>query len=311
VVLLDVDLDFRIVFLIQEHEPKKAEVLMTRSASDPQCRHVPTGIATAATATTSGIGKSALRLLTQLASRGPMAPTWPASSDQTDHAEILLRADLAVRFDDGRLAITEPGRAHLARVAFTGAGSAIDPFLGQHIGLAQAEVETPDGRAALALDPTESPLAWLARRKGRDGRALIEPIHLQAGERLRADVTLAQMLPRVTANWSSSVARGRRSDNGAMNFTEAAVAARQRVDQAFAALGPEFTGLLLDVCCFLKGLEDVERERHWPPRSAKVVLQLGLDRLARHYGFVAEARGKPRAQVRNWTAPEAACTAIE
>jgi hypothetical protein len=298
------------LFLIKEKYPSRnypvnVEVRMNRSACVPQEQFVAVRTPAADPATPSGIGKSAQRLLAQLALRGPKRP--PGTS-QAEEVEILVRADLAVRTDDGRLSITNAGRAHLARIAFTNAGSPIDPFLAQHIGSAQAEVETPNGRAALPLDPTESPLAWLARRKGRDGRPLIEPVQLQAGERLRADVTLAQMLPRVTANWTSSVASGRRSDNGALNFTEAAIAARQRVDHAFAALGAEFTGLLLDVCCFLKGLEDVERERHWPPRSAKVVLQLGLDRLARHYGYVAQARGKPRAQIRNWTAPDAACT---
>ena len=80
------------------------------------------------------------------------------------------------------------------------------------------------------------------------------------------------------------------------------VAARQRVHQALDTVGPEFAGLLLDVCCFLKGLEDVEHERTWPPRSAKVVLQLALDRLARHYGYAAQARGCAHAAVRTWLA---------
>jgi hypothetical protein len=80
------------------------------------------------------------------------------------------------------------------------------------------------------------------------------------------------------------------------------VAARQRVHQALNAVEPEFSGLLLDVCCFLKRLEDVERERAWPVRSGKIVLQLALERLARHYGLAAETCGPSRARIRTWLA---------
>jgi hypothetical protein len=257
----------------------------------------------------SGIGRLAERLLSRLALQASDPETAKCAASAPE-AEILLRADLAARRGDGTLEITAAGRAHLTRLAVArlgegGAGVTLDPFLVQHMGLALAEVETAEGRAALTVDAAESPLAWLARRKGSDGRALIDAIQLQAGERLRSDVTLAQMLPRITANWSSPLARGRRADMGTMNFTEAAIAARQRVEQAFSVLGPEFTGLLLDVCCFLKGLEDVERERRWPARSAKVVLGLGLDCLARHYGYAIKTRGMAHAPIRNWTAPEA------
>ena len=80
------------------------------------------------------------------------------------------------------------------------------------------------------------------------------------------------------------------------------IAARQRVHQALDAAGPEFAGLLVDICCFLKGLEDIERARAWPTRSAKIVLQLALDRLARHYGYAAKITGNSHASVRTWLA---------
>ncbi|MEP9369609.1 DUF6456 domain-containing protein [Xanthobacter sp. VNH20] len=158
-----------------------------------------------------------------------------------------------------------------------------------------------DGREQeVALDLAESPLGWLARRKGKDGRPLIDPVQALAGERLRADFTRAQLTPRVTTDWS---ANGSGGGAGREGFNDAVLAAKCRVDRAVAAVGPELSGVLLDVCCFLKGLESVESERGWPLRTAKVVLALALDRLAAHYGLASAARGRAHAPSRAWRAP--------
>ena len=182
----------------------------------------------------------------------------------------------------------------------------VDAFRGQHLELAQRQIAAEFGRANVTVDEAESPLAWLARRRGRNGRALIEPHQFQAGERLRGDFTRAHMMPRTTSNWSSPISSGRRGGGErASVITETTIAARQRVHQALDAVGPEFGGLLLDVCCFLKSLDDIEGERAWPARSAKVVLQLALERLARYYGLVAQARGRSHAPIRTWLAEDA------
>ena len=181
----------------------------------------------------------------------------------------------------------------------------VETFRARHLELAVTQIETREGAIGVTIDAAESPLAWLARRKGRDGKAMIEPVQLQAGEQLRADFTRAQLMPRITANWQAPVADGRRGASPG-SFTDAVIAARQRVRHALDSAGPEFAGLLVDVCCFLKGLEQIASERGWPARSGKVVLQLGLDRLARHYGLSRVARGKPRAEVRTWLAGDAA-----
>lgn len=176
----------------------------------------------------------------------------------------------------------------------------IDPQRARHLDLAFRTIADQGGIAQVLVDDSESPLAWLARRKGGNGRAMISSEQFIAGEKLRADFTRAQMTPRVTSNWSAPTGRAA-PGRGAGEMTDIVVAARQRVRHAMEACGPEFSGLLLDVCCFLRGLEDIERERRWPQRSAKVVLQLALDRLARHYGFTRDPRG-PGNEIRAWTA---------
>lgn len=154
-------------------------------------------------------------------------------------------------------------------------------------------------------NPAESPIAWLAKRRGRDGRPLICEAQFDAGERLRTDFSLAHMAPRVTADWSGAASGrlGRRGVPGAgVDIQDHVVAAKERVNRALAAVGPELSGILVDVCCHLKGLEDAERLAGWPQRSGKIVLQLALTRLARHYGIKAAGeREQPGAvKVRHW-----------
>jgi Domain of unknown function (DUF6456) len=153
---------------------------------------------------------------------------------------------------------------------------------GRSTGFGEAMV---DGRAQMvALNLDESPLASLTRRKGKDGAPFLTIEEFNAGERLRADFTKGMMMQRVSANWSAAVSGGRRGGgDGLASLTDNALAARQRLDKALAAVGPELSGILIDICCFLKGVGEVEMERQWPQRSAKLMLKAALGSLARHY----------------------------
>ena len=250
----------------------------------------------------TALKRSAIRLLQSL-SDGERHVT----PQQRDDAKNLLAHDLAVVVSQDRLALTGVGKAFLARRAFAAQdneASSIGAYRAQHLSIVDADVSGKGGIGP-RFDESESPLVWLARRKGTDGRALIEQHQLQAGERLRAEFTVGQMMPRTTSNWHSPIAGRRRDGNAGGHMTDRMVAARQHVQQALDAAGPEFSGLLLDVCCFLKKLDEVERERRWPARSAKVVLQLALERLARHFGYQRDARGRAATAVRVWASEDA------
>jgi len=136
----------------------------------------------------------------------------------------------------------------------------------------------------VTINDAESPLTTLARIKGRGGVLFLDPSQVEAGERLRVDFTRGQMQPSLGQRWEP-VRMGRQAglSGGAAELTDAALSARMRVEAALAEVGPELSGVLLDVCCFLKGLAEVERERQWPARSAKLMLRTALAALARHY----------------------------
>ncbi len=219
--------------------------------------------------------------------------------------EQLLAQDLVRTEPGGRrhLVLSPAGRARLRRQA----GPEGSAFLAQHLDLVPEEAPegSPDGaadgtpEAPRLRDASESPVAWMARRRGSDGRPLIEPAAFEAGERLRRDITVARMTPRLGVAWGSERVDGSGPRDPA-SASDAVVAARQRVRGALDAVGGDLANLLIDLCGELKGLERIEAERRWPARSAKVVARIALGRLAEHYGLERAATGPDRARMRLW-----------
>jgi hypothetical protein len=183
---------------------------------------------------------------------------------------------------------TEAGRKAGLR-----AGDPENAFQRQHRQIEVSPISTDDGQdAAAEINLAESPLAQMMRLRQKNGHAFLSRAEFEAGERLRSDYTRGRIIQRLGANWEARESSGRRGDtNGIADLTDAALAARQRVDRALREVGPELSGLLVDICCFLKGLETVERERAWPARSAKMLLKTALGMLARHYRPASKARG--------------------
>lgn len=66
------------------------------------------------------------------------------------------------------------------------------------------------------------------------------------------------------------------------------------------AVGPEISGVLVDICCELKGLEEAEKKNGWPQRAGKIVLQIALTRLAKHYGLIADPQAQRGRVLRHW-----------
>ncbi|MEP4770940.1 MAG: DUF6456 domain-containing protein [Roseibium sp.] len=208
------------------------------------------------------------------------AQTWPDSFVRSAAADGVIRENSKSRF-----CMDNSGRMALRRFLSHG-----EDYAAQQRDLKRTKLErpTPDdegpGFEHILINTKESPLTWLASRKDKKGRSLLQPEQIRAGERLRADYTFACLMPSTGPGWRTERIGSGNSSRSGSDLTDDVVAARRRVEGVLSGLGQELAGIAVDVCCHLKGLEVIEGERGWPARSGKVVLQIALSGLAERYG---------------------------
>lgn len=148
-------------------------------------------------------------------------------------------------------------------------------------GVVEAKVVLPDAPAPVRRNLGESPIAWLARRRDREGRPWLTPTEAAAAERLREEYESLGALGRLTMDWDAAP----RVDGGRQGLApaERGHAARERIAGALQAVGPGLREILERVCLMGSALEEAERALKMPRRAGKTVLKLALQRLARHY----------------------------
>jgi hypothetical protein len=153
-----------------------------------------------------------------------------------------------------------------------------------------APVEVDDLLHQMRSGLAESPLVGLSRRRDKSGAPFLNRALVAAGERLREDFELSQMGPEAQSDWDEIVLSNVRAAGkvGAAEGNPPAQA-RMRVTQALADLGPGLGDVALRACCYLEGMESLERRMGWSARSGKIVLRIALQRLTRHY---EEVHGK-------------------
>lgn len=220
------------------------------------------------------IGAEGLRVLAAIAQEGSFrrrGREWVKGADIVSESTVatLHRRDM-VRAVGDRLALTGRGRRWLDREQAGPRLLADRPHPDE--GRARGGAVTA-GPRRVTVNLAESPLGWLKARGLVDGR------QFEAGERLRADWTMAGMGPRVTMRWDD----GARSTGDGLDPALAQIAAKRRMEGALDGVGPGLKDVLWRIVCAGEGMEAAERALGWPARAGRVVLTLALDRLADHY----------------------------
>lgn len=188
--------------------------------------------------------------------------------------ESLARRGWIARIPEGYRATPEAAAA-LRRME-----AEEEPFLAQQ---GVAPPKRGGKSAAPTVDHGESCLAWLARRKGPDGKPMLSDAEIAAGKRLERDYALAQLEPRMTADWSRPFTGETQMPKSREDLAVSLLAARRRFNAALTAAGPGLADVLFAMCFERKGLEAIERQFAWPQRAGKIVLKIALQRLAAFY----------------------------
>ena len=139
-----------------------------------------------------------------------------------------------------------------------------------------------DGRPVMRrANLGQSAVAWLAQRRGPDGRPWLEAAQVAAAARLGLDAEMAARGPSLTLRWDALPRAGGgsaiRAEPG-----DPAMAAARRVEAALAACGTA-RPMVAAICIRASALQAAERDLGLRRREGKTLLQTGLAALAVHY----------------------------
>ncbi len=202
----------------------------------------------------------------------------------------------------------EPGRISRYKITLAGR-AALNQMVAQHESKLRdyadnsAGVQSGEDAAAGLLqedaDPryrrlrnafTDSPLAILGRRRGKDGAAFLTQGQLAAGERLREDYELSQIEAHELGAWEQNLWNDIVPE-WPEHLAPGVVAARDRLTRALHELGPGLGDISLRCCCYMEGLEAIEKGMGWSARSGKIVLRIALQRLEKYQKNLADKKG--------------------
>ncbi len=200
-------------------------------------------------------------------------------------SRAALSTGLLCAHADGTLSVGENARNWLKRKTAPADGNV---FAAQHRDMQTIHIIDDAARLSTAhYNAAHSPLSWLYQRKNKDGSRFLSADEFAAGQRFSEDYARSSLAQRVCADWSATprdkTPKGSR--NAVLDAADSALAAKDRVMAALAALGPGLDDLVFALCVRGLSLDALERARHWPRRSAKVIFKIALARLSAHYGL--------------------------
>ncbi|WP_160297786.1 DUF6456 domain-containing protein [Devosia chinhatensis] len=144
------------------------------------------------------------------------------------------------------------------------------------------------------------PDAVLRLGAGKSEETFLRAHHLEASRRLTLLFGKAALAQRVTMSYDPARVGGRRSPTQQADLADSAAHARRLLAELARRMPRDCWDLLTDICAFDKGLQQVEQERGWPRRSAKLVLRIGLEQFAGIMGLREVAEGRPTTPSRTW-----------
>lgn len=127
----------------------------------------------------------------------------------------------------------------------------------------------------------------------------LAPHHLETAGRLVQLFDRASLRQRVIMSYDPGRV-GQARGNGQADLSDTAADARRKLAAIAAALPSDCWSVLVDICLYDRGLQDIEGERGWPRRAAKLVLRIGLDQAAALFGLDRAAAGPDRSRGRTW-----------